>query len=177
MWSKFIFSLLYSILWPNTPHIIISLEPTIVTGGFYLSSHTLYETLIRQIHSFILPTLLTEGTKPPLTIFICRIVHYMHSAYVMNDSSEGSHLLIFSSLDDTRDLFSLISMAILLNVLDERMYQLSLEGHQEGLTTLQQCWTSPSVLHPWSFVWSSWMVFQELFILQSRIIRRRLRSA
>ena len=57
----------------------------------------------------------------------------------MNDSSEGSHLFIFSSLDDTRDLFSLISMAILLNVLDERMYQLSLEGHQEGLTTLQQC--------------------------------------
>ena len=104
-----------------------------------MSSHTLYETLVGQIHSFILPTLLTEGTKPPLSIFIRRIVHYMHSAYVMNDSSDGSHLLRLSSLDDARDLFSLISMAIFLNVLDERTYRLSLESPQERLPTLQQC--------------------------------------
>lgn len=118
---------------------VITLESTVVTGGFYLSSHTLYETLMGHIHSFVLPSLLTEGEKPVLSIFIRRIVHYMHNAYVGNDSSDRSHLLSFSTLDDVRDLFSLVTMAIFLNVLDERTYQLSSEAYQEDPITLQQC--------------------------------------
>ena len=115
------------------------LEHTVVTGGFYLSSHTLYETLIGLIHLFVLPSLLTEGKKPPLTIFACRLVHYMHNSYVVNDSSDRSHLLSFSTLDDAQDLFSLVTVATFLNVLDDRTYQLSLETFQEDPAVLQQC--------------------------------------
>lgn len=110
-----------------------------VTGGFYLSSHTLYETLIGRIHTFILPSLLTEGKSPPFTTFVRRVVHYMHNAYVVNDSSDRSHLLSFSSLDDARDLLTLVAMAIFLNVLDERTYQMSMGTNQEDPTSLQQC--------------------------------------
>lgn len=129
----------YSILRPNTPYIVITLEHAVVTGGFYLSTHTLYETLMGRIHSFILPFLLTEGKNPPFTIFARRMVHYMHNAYVVDDSSDRSHLLSFSTLDDVRDLFSLITIAIFLNVFDERTYQLSSDGFQEHPTILQQC--------------------------------------
>jgi hypothetical protein len=92
-----------------------------------------------RIHSFVLPTLLTEGKNPPFSIYIRRIVHYMHNAYVMNDSSDRSHLLPLSSLDDARDIFALATMAILLNVFDERTYQLSSDTHQADPTALQQC--------------------------------------
>jgi hypothetical protein len=92
-----------------------------------------------RIHSFVRPTLLTEGKNPPFLIYIRRIVHYMHNAYVMNDSSDRSHLLPLSSLDDARDLFALATMAILLNVFDERTYQLSSDTHQTDPTALQQC--------------------------------------
>lgn len=118
---------------------VISLDHTVVTGGFYLSSHTLYETIMGEVHSFVLPSLLVEGKLPSLTIFIRRIVHYMHNAYVTNDSSDRSHLLTFSTLDDARDLFSLIATAILLNALDDRTYELSSETYQEDPTHLQQC--------------------------------------
>ena len=92
-----------------------------------------------RIHSFVLPSLLTEGKNPPFTMFIRRIAHYMHNAYVVNDSSDRSHLLSFLSLDDARDLLALVAMGIYLNVLDERTYQWSFETHKDDPTALQKC--------------------------------------
>ena len=98
----------------------------------------MYESLMGRIHSFVLPSLFTDGRNPPFSIFVRRIVHYMHNAYVVNDCSDRSHLLSFSSADDARDLFSLVALAIFLNVLDERTYQLSLEAYQDDPVALQQ---------------------------------------
>lgn len=130
---------LFRILRPNTPYVVISLDNTIVTGGFYMASHTLYETFMGRIHSFVLPSLLNEGTQPSFTIFIRRMVHYMHNAHVENDSSDRSHLLSLTSMDDARDLFSLVAMSLFSNVLDERTYQLSCETHEKDHKILQQC--------------------------------------
>jgi hypothetical protein len=131
--------LLLSILRPNTPYFLLTLEHTVLTGGFYLSTHTLYETLIGQIHSFVLPSLLTEGKRPQLTIFARRMVHYMHNAYVLNDSSDREHLLSFTTMDDVRDIFSLITLAIFLNVFDERTYQLPSDTFQKDHAILLRC--------------------------------------
>ena len=92
-----------------------------------------------QIHTFILPSLLTEGRQPPLTTFIRRVVHYMHNAYIVNDFSDRGHLLFFSTMNDARDFLSLITLAVFLNVLDERTYRLSLETYQKDPAILQQC--------------------------------------
>ena len=105
----------------------------------FISLHTLHDTLMGQIHTFILPSLLTEGGRPPLTTFIRRVVHYMHNAYIVNDSSDRGHLLSFSTLDDARDFLSLITLAVFLNVLDERTYRPSLETYQKDPAILQQC--------------------------------------
>lgn len=131
--------LLLSILRPNTPYFLLTLEHTVLTGGFYLSTHTLYETLLGQIHSFVLPSLLTEGKKPQLTIFARRMVHYMHNAYVLNDSSDRDHLLSFTTMDDVRDIFSLITLAMFLNAFDERTYHLPLDTFQGDREILLQC--------------------------------------
>jgi hypothetical protein len=42
-------------------------------------------------------------------------------------------------MDDARDLFALATIAIFLNVFDERTYQLSSNTHQADPATLQQC--------------------------------------
>ena len=41
-------------------------------------------------------------------------------------------------MDDARDLLSLVTLAIFLNVLDERTYKLSLETYQDDPIALQQ---------------------------------------
>jgi hypothetical protein len=133
--------LAYSILRPNTLYVSITLEHAVITGGFYLSTHTFYESLIGQIHTFILPSVLTEGTDPPFALFVRRVVHYLHNSYVKNDSSDRGHLLTFTTMDDTRDLLSLVTIAIFLNALDERSYVPSSDTVQDDPTILQQCYT------------------------------------
>jgi hypothetical protein len=64
----------------------------------------------------------------------------MHNAYVVNDSSDRSHLLLFTNLDDARDLFSLVTMALFLNVFDERTYGLSSETHRDDAEALERCY-------------------------------------
>ncbi|KAF8800472.1 hypothetical protein BYT27DRAFT_7026457, partial [Phlegmacium glaucopus] len=95
------------ILRPNTPYVVVTMENTVITGGFYLSMHTLQDSLIGAIHTFILPSLLTEGEKPPFVMFARRLVHYFHNAFVLNDSSDRAHLPALSTLDGVRDLFAL----------------------------------------------------------------------
>ena len=96
----------------NTPYGIITLENTVITGGFYLSMHTLYESLMGMIHTFVLPSLLTEGKNLPFTIFVHQLVHYMHNTLVMNDSSDKEHCPNISTLDGACDLFALAIIAM-----------------------------------------------------------------
>jgi hypothetical protein len=63
----------------------------------------------------------------------------MHDAYVVNDSSDRSHLLSFSSVDDARDLFSLVTMAVFLNVFEERTYLMSSEAYQDDSVARGRC--------------------------------------
>ncbi|KAF8810356.1 hypothetical protein BYT27DRAFT_7070461, partial [Phlegmacium glaucopus] len=107
---------------PNTPYVIVTMENTVITGGFYLSTHTLQDSLIGAIHTFILPSLLTEGEKPPFIMFAHCLVHYFHNVFILNNSSDRAHLPALSTLDGVQDLFTLFAIAIFLNVLDERTY-------------------------------------------------------
>lgn len=101
-----------------------------VTGGFYLSSHTLHSTLFGLIHSFILPSFLTEGKHPPVVMLVRRLIHYFHNALVANDPDESDHMLDLASQKGAQDIFALFALAIFLNVLDERTYIFSPESLQ-----------------------------------------------
>jgi hypothetical protein len=91
------------------------------------------------IHSFILPSLLTEGEHPPFTIFARRIVHYLHNAFVLRDPGDVDHLPSFSTMDGVQDLFSLFVITIFLNVLDDRTYQFPPGMLEENPQYLQRC--------------------------------------
>jgi hypothetical protein len=66
----------------------------------------------------------------------------MHNSYVKNDSSDQEHLLSFTTMDDARDLLSLIAIAIFLNAFDERTYIPSSNAVQDDPTIVQQCHTN-----------------------------------
>jgi hypothetical protein len=117
----------FSILRPNTLYAIITLQDAIISGGYYLSSHTLQDSLLGIVHTFVLPGLLTEGENPELSTFARRMVQYFHNALVLNDTSDRDHLPNFSTMDGVGDLFALFVIAMFLNALDERTYQLSSE--------------------------------------------------
>jgi hypothetical protein len=102
---------------------MIMLEDSIVTGGFYLSTHMLHDSLYGHIHSFILPSLLTKGENPAFSTFICRIVHYLHTSFVLNDPGKEDHLLELCTMDGVRDLFLLFVITMFLNVFDDQTYQ------------------------------------------------------
>jgi hypothetical protein len=103
---------------------VITLEDAVITGGFYLSSHTMYGSLMGKIHSFMLPSLLQEGDGLPFFMIFRRLVQYLHNAFVLDDFSDKEHLPPLSTMDGARNLFSLTTIALLANVLDERTYQL-----------------------------------------------------
>ena len=101
--------------------------------------HTLYESLMGMIHTFVLPSLLTEGKNLPFTIFACWLIHYMHNALVMNDSSNKEHFPNISTLDSAHNLFALAIIAISLNVFDKRTDLLLLDTLEPDIENLQQC--------------------------------------
>lgn len=78
------FTLLFSILPPNTLYASIAIEDSVITGGYYLSSYTLTHSLYGLIHSFILGTSVAEHDDISPGLYILRLVHYFHTSYVVN---------------------------------------------------------------------------------------------
>lgn len=94
-------------------------------GGYFLAANTLQDTLFGLIHAFVLPSLLTEGEKPDFSVFARCIVHYFHNALMLDDFCARDHLPDFSTIDGVRHFVALFHLALFLNALDERTYQLT----------------------------------------------------
>lgn len=119
----------------------ITLENAVINGSFYLSTHMLHESLMGAIHTFILPSLLTDGKNLPLMPFARHIVHYMHNTFVFNDSGDREHLPSLSTLDGARNFFAPAAITISLNVFDDRMYLLphDFSSSKQDLACLRRC--------------------------------------
>ena len=99
----------------------------------------MHATLFGAIHSFILPSVLTEGKNPPSGLFIRRIVHYFHNAFVLEDSSDTEHLPSLTNMDGVQAIISLFTLAIYFNVLDERTYEFPSGAPMTDHNTLLAC--------------------------------------
>jgi hypothetical protein len=116
----------------------VTLQDTVITGGYYLSSHLLHRSLFGIIHTLILGDFLSEGKFPSPIIFIRRLVHYFHNAFVLNDHSDETHLPTLSTINGAQDLMSLFAMAIFLNVFDPRTYRFPLFSPMDNVHTVVQ---------------------------------------
>ena len=98
--------------------------------------HTLYESLMGMIYTFVLLSLLTEGKNPPFTIFACWLIHYMHNALVMNDQSNKEHFPNIWTLDGAHSPFALAIIAIVFN---KRTDLLPLDTPKPDIENIQWC--------------------------------------
>jgi hypothetical protein len=96
-----------------------------MTGGFYLSTHTLLDSLYGRVHTFVLSMSMprSEGEDPSFSTFVRRIAHYFHNAFVLDDAGQWDHIPDLSTMDGVGDLFALFAAAMFLNVFDARTYQ------------------------------------------------------
>jgi hypothetical protein len=91
------------------------------------------------IHTFILPSLLTEGKHPPFSMFARRLMHYFFNSFVLDDPSDKDHLPVLHTMEGARDLLSLFVIVMFLNVLDERTYELAPTTIYQPLDVLEKC--------------------------------------
>ncbi|KIM38064.1 hypothetical protein M413DRAFT_13028 [Hebeloma cylindrosporum] len=103
------------ILPPNTIYATLTLANCVVTGGYYLSSHTLSSSLYGLIHSFILGA----SVANPDDILPDDEYHHL---LTFKDIHDESGAVVKRGMDDVKALFSLFAMAIFANVFDKRTY-------------------------------------------------------
>jgi hypothetical protein len=77
--------LLHSILPPNTLYATVAVEDCVITGGHYLSSYTLTQSLYGLVHSVMLGSSVADPDDIVPGLYIRRLVHYFHTAYVVNN--------------------------------------------------------------------------------------------
>lgn len=63
---------------------MVAVEDCITTGGYYLSSYTLTQSLYGLIHSCILGTAVGRADEISPGLYIRRLVHHFHTSYVVN---------------------------------------------------------------------------------------------
>ncbi|KIM35727.1 hypothetical protein M413DRAFT_32284 [Hebeloma cylindrosporum] len=129
---------MWIILPPNTLYAMLTVKDCIMTGGYFLSAHSLSSSIYGLIHGFILGTSAADADDILPGLFIRRLLHYLHTSYVVNNlvntDDDYHHLLTFNDIkdeegcvvkkgvDDVKALFALFAMAVFANVLDERTY-------------------------------------------------------
>jgi hypothetical protein len=93
MWDL-IFSgvlMIHSIMRPNTPHAVFTVEHSIVLRGHFYSFVNLQETVNAIIHCFAMDNLVTNTEHPNTRVLLFRMMQYLYKYYVQgaNATSES----------------------------------------------------------------------------------------
>ena len=82
---------------------------------------------------------MTEGEKPCFSTFARRLVHYLHTSFVLDDPSDREHLPNLSTMDGAKDMLSLYAIALFLNAFDDRTYKTPPISANQSHETLKKC--------------------------------------
>lgn len=86
-----------SFLRPNTPHIAVALDNTIIFGGFYYSFRNLRDTLSGLVHSFVYGESITSlnGPQPGDTSsLLFRMLQYLYKFFVQGTDPQSGYIRI-----------------------------------------------------------------------------------
>lgn len=79
----------YSIMRPNTPHVVFTPEYSICHGGHFYATTTMQDTMFGIIHTFISPIDLTNTDHRNHGIFLRRIAAFYHESLVEQPLEDG----------------------------------------------------------------------------------------
>ena len=83
---------------PNTVYAMVAIEDCVITGGYYLSSYTLTNSLYGLIYSFILGASMATPDDILPGLYIRWLVHYFHNSYVVNNLLDTGKKDLFGRL-------------------------------------------------------------------------------
>ncbi len=74
--------LLNSIMKPNTPHSVFTIEHSIAIGGHFYSFANIQQTVFGLVHAFVMDTLVTNTEHPKTRVLLFRMLQYVYKFYV-----------------------------------------------------------------------------------------------
>jgi hypothetical protein len=70
-----------SIMRPNTPHAVFTVEHSITTGGHFYSFSNLRDTISGIIHNCVINYVITNAEHPDARILLFRMLQYLYKFY------------------------------------------------------------------------------------------------
>ncbi|KDR72380.1 hypothetical protein GALMADRAFT_229150 [Galerina marginata CBS 339.88] len=128
---------------PNMPHSVYTADHAICYGGHYFASTTMQDTLIAVIHNFFCYHISTNTDHPEWRDFIHCITTFFHQTIVtgsvVRDPRALAHIPHLSDLKSLLSVFSTCALAILMNALSPKTYELLDNAKPEfGVFNLQR---------------------------------------
>jgi len=87
-----------SVIPPNSLYSTVTIEDCVITGGYFLSAHTLCSSIYGLIHSFISGVSAGDADDILPGVYIRRLVHYFHTSYVVNNLVDTGNKNLFFCL-------------------------------------------------------------------------------
>lgn len=126
---------------PCTPYCVYTVENSITHGSHFYSLSTMQDTFFGLVHNLARGSSITESPSQPFRHILRTIVQYLYNALVHNMDSQipfFRHAMDPNSteitLDNVRDLLSVISIGILSNALDRDTYKLCFQASDKHLS-------------------------------------------
>ncbi|KDR83318.1 hypothetical protein GALMADRAFT_54761 [Galerina marginata CBS 339.88] len=111
---------------PDCPHWVYTPFHTICTGGHYIASATIQDTMIRLIHTFMLDSYISNTNHTPTRILLCWLASLYYQGLVKKKYKRyevtHAHLFDFESFASVLDLMAFCNLIIFINVLDFQTY-------------------------------------------------------
>ncbi|KDR65552.1 hypothetical protein GALMADRAFT_148591 [Galerina marginata CBS 339.88] len=114
------------VMGPDCPHWVYTPFHTICSGGHYIASATIQDTVIGLIHAFMLDNFISNTNHPPTRILLCRLASFYFEGLVKQRYNKHeiahAHLLDLENFSSVIDLMSFCNLIIFINVLDFKTY-------------------------------------------------------
>ncbi|KDR67912.1 hypothetical protein GALMADRAFT_146664 [Galerina marginata CBS 339.88] len=114
------------VMGPDCPHWVYTPFHTICSGGHYIASSTIQDTMIGLIHAFMLDNFVSNTNHTPTRILLCRLASLYYEGFVKQRYSKHeiahAHLFDFENFCSVVDLMSFCNLIIFINVLDFKTY-------------------------------------------------------
>lgn len=114
---------------PCTPYAFLTVENSVLSGGYFYSLSTMHDTFFGLVHSLVNSSSISHCNKPHFRHLIRLVVQYAHMALVNGDDSQLPLLRHDMgpegiSMANVEGLFAVICLGIFSNALDPDSYKL-----------------------------------------------------
>jgi hypothetical protein len=89
---------LFSIMRPNTPHVVFTTQHSIVHGGHFYSTLNLQHTFYGLIHCFMANNLVTNTEHVKTRRLLIRMLQYFHNCLVSGAAQDGEDIFYAISI-------------------------------------------------------------------------------